>query len=307
MIAWKWTRELWGVDASRVAALMLSVTLGWFIFTHQILIDVLLGTLLISSNYFMWRSLYQSQSRWYWWATYICLSLCVLTKGLIGIVFPLAGCFALAVVRQDKKIITRLRLAQGLLLMLALILPWFIAVEQANPGFWHYFLVNEHLDRLLDRRFPPDYEVSKVSAAGYLAITACWSYPWILFLPSVIKSTWQEWHHGLSAQASLTKRKNSDAVFLLAIGAILPVAAFLPLSSRLIYYSVPAIPPYVILCAGWWHKLFQNSATVPQSPTIIDASFAPAGYSPDTGTWRKSCLGCLLFSLQPCQLQMLSS
>ncbi|MEO0834808.1 MAG: glycosyltransferase family 39 protein [Cyanobacteria bacterium J06642_3] len=297
VVAWKWTRELWGVDASRVAALMLSVTLGWFIFTHQILIDVLLGTLLISSNYFLWRSLYQSQSRWYWWATYICLSLCVLTKGLIGIVFPLVGCFALAVVRQDKKIITRLRLAQGLPLMLALILPWFIAVEQANPGFWHYFMVNEHLDRLLDRRFPPDYEVSKVSVAGYLAITACWCYPWILFLPSVIKSTWQEWHHGLSTQASLAKRKTSDAVFLLAMGAILPVVAFLPLSSRLMYYSVPAIPPYVILCAGWWHKLFQKSATV-QSSKVIGSSLAPAGYLFDIGTWRESVVRSVGYSIK---------
>ena len=41
IVAWKWTRELWGISSSRITALMLSVTLGWFIFTHQILIDVL--------------------------------------------------------------------------------------------------------------------------------------------------------------------------------------------------------------------------------------------------------------------------
>jgi len=260
VIAWKWTREMWGINPSRIAALMLSVTLGWFIFTHQLLIDVLLGTLLLSSNYFLWRSLYQPKSWFYWLGAYISLALCVLTKGLIGIIFPLAGCLTLVLIRQDWKVIKRIRLYKGLLLVLAIVLPWFIAVEQANPGFIHYFIFNEHFDRLLDRRFPPDYEVSKVSAVGYLAMTACWCFPWVLFLPSVVKSTWREWQLGLKAQASILERKNSDGILLLAIAGILPVVFFLPFSSRLIYYSIPAIPPYIILCAGWWHKNNKNSS-----------------------------------------------
>ena len=269
VIAWKWTRELWGISSSRVAALMLSVTLGWFIFTHQILIDALLGTLLISSNYFLWRSLYQPQSRLSWCGTYIALALCVLTKGLIGIVFPLLGCLGLIIVRRDLKIVKRIELRRGLLLMIAIILPWFIAVEQANPGFWHYFIVNEHFDRLLDRRYPPDYEVSKISAVGYLAITACWCFPWIIFLPSVIKSTFKEWQRGFFGNASLLDRKNSDGIFLLAAAAILPVILFLPLSSRLIYYSIPAIPPYVMLCAGWWSKHRHDSTAIESQSTAI--------------------------------------
>ena len=270
VIAWKWTRELWGINPSRVAALMLAVTLGWFIFTHQILIDILLGTLLLGSNYFLWRSLYQPHSRLNWWGTYVTLALCVLTKGLIGIIFPLLGCFALIIVRQDFKIIRRIKLYQGLLLILAIILPWFIAVEQANPGFWHYFIVNEHFDRLLDRRFPPDYEVSKISAGGYLAITVCWCFPWILFLPSVIKSSWKEWRRGFLDNASFLDRKNSDGIFLLTTAAILPVVLFLPLSSRLIYYSIPSIPAYIILCAGWWDKHHRPSAKINQCSTIIN-------------------------------------
>ena len=252
VVAWKWARELWGIDASRLAALMLSVTLGWFIFTHQILIDALLATLLIACNYFLWRSLYQPQSRFSWWGAYISLALCILTKGIIGVVFPLLGCLGLIIVRRDFKIIKRLRLKRGLLLCIAIVLPWFIAVEYHNPGFWHYFIVNEHFDRLLDRRYPPDYEVSKISAIGYLAITCCWCFPWILFLPSVIKSTVKQWQRGWIDNASLLDRKNSDGIFLLSAAAILPVILFLPLSSRLIYYSIPAIPPYIMLCAGWW-------------------------------------------------------
>ena len=291
VIAWKWTRELWGISSSRITALMLSVTLGWFIFTHQILIDVLLGTLLLSSSYFIWQSLYQP--RWFnWLGTYVSLALCVLTKGLIGGVFPLLSCLALIFVRQDWKIIRRIKLYKGLLLVLAIILPWFASIEMANPGFLHYFLINEHFDRLLDRRFPPDYEVSKVSAAGYLAMTACWCFPWILFLPSVINFTWREWRRGLLNNASILDRKNSDGIFLLAVGAILPIALFLPLSSRLIYYSIPAIPPYIILCAGWWDKRSRQSSIEKRTfkligsfPPRIDSNFnyhSPVGIMPQS-------------------------
>ncbi|MGF1541844.1 MAG: glycosyltransferase family 39 protein [Pleurocapsa sp.] len=250
VVTWKWSRDLWGIYASRVAALMLSVTLGWFIFTHQILLDVPLGTLLLISNYCLWRSLYDSKS-YYWYGAYISLGLCLLTKGLIGIVFPLVGCLVLIAVRRDYKIIKRLSLFRGLLLVLAVVLPWLIAVEQANPGFLHYFIFNEHLDRLFDRRFPPDYEVSKISAVGYLGITAAWCFPWILFLPSVIKFNWQQWRQGFKLPVEIPQRQRSDGIFLLAIAFILPLIFFLPLSSRLIYYSIPAIPPYIILCGGW--------------------------------------------------------
>ena len=271
-IAWKWARELWGIGCSRITALMLSVTLGWFIFTHQILIDVLLGTLLLSSSYFLWKSLYQPRSTFNWLGAYVSIALCVLTKGLIGGIFPIISCCALIVVRQDWKIIQRIKLYRGILLVLAIVLPWFIAIERANPGFLHYFIVNEHLDRLLDRRFPPDYEVSKIGAVGYLAMTACWCFPWILFLPSVAQFAWKEWRRGFLDNASVLDRKNSDGIFLLGVGAILPVVLFLPLSSRLIYYSIPTIPPYIMLCAGWWHKGNFRRSKVDRAPKVIDDS-----------------------------------
>jgi 4-amino-4-deoxy-L-arabinose transferase-like glycosyltransferase len=249
VISWLWSRQLWGITASRTAALMLSVSVGWFIFTHQILIDVLLGSLLLTTSYCLWQWLSQPKSWVYWLGFYLSLGLCFLTKGLIGIAFPLIGLFGLVIVHRDWRIFKQIKLFKGLLVFLAVILPWFIAVERANPGFINYFIFSEHLDRIFDRRFPPDYVVSKISAVGYLGIAALWCFPWILFLPSVIIASWRDW------QAELTRDKHrSDGIFLLAIATILPVICFLPLSSRLIYYSLPAIPPYIILVAGWWSQ-----------------------------------------------------
>ncbi|MBE9166933.1 glycosyltransferase family 39 protein [Pleurocapsales cyanobacterium LEGE 06147] len=267
-IAFCWTRQLWGVKASRIAVLMLSVTFGWFIFTRQLLIEVLLATLLLASNYFLWRLLSQPHSRFYFFAVYLSLGLSVLAKGPIGIIFLLFNWFILSSAEQSWQLWQKIKLGRGILVVLAVILPWFIAVERANPGFIYYFIFNEHINRLLDIRFPPDYEVSKISAIGYLGITAVWCLPWIACLPQVISFTWRDW------QDSKDKHYK-QGILLLAIAAIIPIIFFLPLSSRLIYYSIPAIPSYVILCAGWWSQLKQNSNK--KSLIILEIVFIALG------------------------------
>ena len=251
VIVWQWSRQLWGIEAGRIALLMLSVSLGWFIFTHQLLIDVLLGTLLIASNYFLWKLITKPQSGWYFFLFYSSVALCFLAKGLIGVFFIGCGYFGLAIIHPQKQILQRTKLLLGLVLILALILPWAIAIEQNNPGFWHYFLVNEHLNRIFDRRLPADYEVSKISALGYLGMTAVWGLPWSLFLPSTLKFIWRQ---SRNYQRLKTEPTYTDAICLLAIAFGLPIVIFLPLAYRLIYYSIPAIPPYVILCAGFYNQ-----------------------------------------------------
>ena len=124
-------------------------------------------------------------------------------------------------------------------------------------------MLNEHLKRIFDLRLPADYEVSKINVLGYLAITIVWCLPWSLFLPSTLKFAWQQWQQKtndktrfslVSSQEINIKQSHGNAIFLLAIAFLVPIVIFLPLTSRLIYYSIPAIPPYVILCAGFYSQ-----------------------------------------------------
>ena len=254
VIVWQWSRQLWGIEAGRIALLMLSVSLGWFIFSHQLLIDVLLATLLIASNYFLWKFINKPQSWCYFFLFYSSVALGFLTKGLIGIFFIGCSYFGLAIIHRHQQIGQRTKLVFGMVLILVLVLPWAIAIEKNNPGFWHYFIVNEHLNRIFDRRLPADYEVSKISALGYLVITAVWCLPWSLFFPATLKFTWRQWQQKTTTPKVITDKNYKDAIFLLAISFLLPIVIFLPLSSRLLYYSIPAIPPYAILCAGFYSQ-----------------------------------------------------
>ncbi|HEY9600608.1 MAG TPA: glycosyltransferase family 39 protein [Allocoleopsis sp.] len=307
-IAWKWARELWSPAAGQIAALMLCVATGWFIFTHQLLIDVLLSTLLLGISYCLWRLVWNGG--WlYFLALYVLLGLAILAKGPFAVVFPVAGCVGLVLERRNWDILQKLRVVQGLMVTLCVILPWTIAVERANPGFLSYFLLNENLKRIADTRWPPDYEVSKVSVLAYLAITAIWCVPWTLVLPQALQTAWQDWRQregtrgcGVTETRGVTEAKiasalncvslpleksysarmsleaaprdrynffhpstsriptaKSDGVLLLAIATALPILLFLPLSSRLIYYSIPSIAPFVVLCSGWWWRCQDSS------------------------------------------------
>ncbi|HEY9844598.1 MAG TPA: glycosyltransferase family 39 protein, partial [Candidatus Caenarcaniphilales bacterium] len=248
VVAGQWARSLWGLAAGRVVVLMLSATLGWFIFIHQLLIDALLASLMLAMFYCLWRLAWEPQPWRYCFGLYGLLGLGILAKGFLGLVFFCLGCTALALNRRSFKVLRKLKLVPGIGITLTITLPWFIAVEQANPGFLQYLLINEHFKRVMDTRWPPDYEVSTISPWGYLALTALWGIPWVFLLPQTVTSTWRDWQQGQHTSASLADRHRSEGILLLVIAATAPVVLFLPLSSRLIYYSVPAIAPFVILC-----------------------------------------------------------
>ena len=55
-------------------------------------------------------------------------ALAVLTKGLVGIVLPVAAVALYVLIQRDWKLLARLHLAAGGLLLLLITAPWFIAL-----------------------------------------------------------------------------------------------------------------------------------------------------------------------------------
>lgn len=259
-LAWQWARQLWGLRAARIAAAMLPVSAGWYLFSHQLLIDLLLSVLYLASLYCLWLVSLRPQSGARWAAFYACAGLMIMSKGLIGLLYAAAAVVLFAVIRRGmdgsaqpgffgaiKNTLRVSRPLMGALIVAVITLPWLALMESRNPGTLHYMIVNEHLKRVADTRWPPDYSVVKVSVAGFLIVAAVWMMPWSLLLPQVAAFAWKG-----GRRAAETSRPVSDAVLILAIGAILPVAIFLPMPSRLIYYCLPALAPFALIAAGWW-------------------------------------------------------
>jgi 4-amino-4-deoxy-L-arabinose transferase-like glycosyltransferase len=203
----------------------------------------------------------------------------VLTKGLIGVVFPVAiVAIYLLLTRGARRTLRRLGelplwTALGVFLLIAA--PWHVLAGLANPTqghpapfrfvdghwlvplptdgnvrgwFWFYFM-NEHLLRYLNLRVPHDYDTAPLWL--FWGLCFVWLMPWSAFLFKAVawavpwlseKFKSQMGRHDLP----LPRR----GLLLLAVWAAF-VLLFFSLSTRQEYYVLPALPAVAILIAGW--------------------------------------------------------
>jgi 4-amino-4-deoxy-L-arabinose transferase-like glycosyltransferase len=249
MVAYATGRRMFASDiAGFYAALILLTSFGIFIYTRIIIPDVIVCLWLSLAMLLFWISLQQPQpSRWTAWGFAAACALNVLTKGLIGIVFPLAIVIIFLLVNRNIGHLRRWHPFSSVLVFLLIALPWHIAAGIANPsqgnangtmptpgnmhGFFWFYFVNEHLLRYLNRRVPRDYDT--VPLVLFWGLLAVWLMPWIVFVfkaivPDRIDQAWK----------------------LLGIWAAV-VMLFFSFSTRQEYYALPALPPLALMIGGW--------------------------------------------------------
>ena len=168
------------------------------------------------------------------------LALAVLSKGLIGLVLPLGTLILYTLWQRDFVLWKRLHIVKGLLLLLAITAPWFIAVSKANPEFFHFFFIHEHFERFLTKahgRYQPMWYFIPVLAVGLI--------PWIsVFVASIA--------YPLRGKSQAENRLGSDKPtfrsdrFLLTW--IVVVFGFFSVSnSKLVSYILPIFPAAAVL------------------------------------------------------------
>ena len=179
------------------AALILLTSFGIFIYTRIIIPDVIVCLWLSLAMLLFWISLEQPQpSRATAWGFAAACALNVLTKGLIGIVFPLGIVFIFLLLNRNMGHLRRWHPFSSLLVFLVIALPWHIAAGIANPsqgnpngtmptpgnvhGFFWFYFINEQVLRYLNRRVPRDYDT--VPLLLFWGLLAVWLMPWIAFV-----------------------------------------------------------------------------------------------------------------------------
>jgi 4-amino-4-deoxy-L-arabinose transferase-like glycosyltransferase len=191
------------------------------------------------------------------------LALNVLTKGLIGLLFPLAFVFLYLALTRQLGLLTRLHLIPSTAVFLAIATPWHILAALRTPaiplpsglglpasGGWAWFyLYNEHVARFLAKRIPHDY--GQVPIPIFWIMLLLWVMPWSTFLPGALSHAIPaiaRHLRDLRTRASASISENEAALTLLLWTAI--VMGFFTLSSRQEYYSLPAIPALALMAGG---------------------------------------------------------
>jgi 4-amino-4-deoxy-L-arabinose transferase-like glycosyltransferase len=238
-----------GEAAGFYAALVSGFALGPYLFTRFLIPDVLVGLWLILSLGFFLRTFDESQpSRFACWGLAASCALNVLTKGLIGLVFPLAAIGLYLLLTRRLSHLLKMRLVSSSLLFLAIAAPWHILAGLANPGqgnvrgfFWFYF-VNEHFLRFLNQRVPRDY--GTVPLLLFWGLLLVWLFPWSSFLPQTLASV------KFSRIRESVDSPVARAKLAFLLGAFF-VVFFFSFSTRQEYYVLPALPPLALLVGSW--------------------------------------------------------
>lgn len=174
------------------------------------------------------------------------LGLAVLTKALTGV--ALVGLPVLVWTLLSRRLSPRLVAAGAVSLVVAaaVALPWYAAMEAANPGYLHYYFVERHLlgyattSQLHGQR---DWWY-------YLPALAAGALPWWPYALPTLKDTWRERHPGL----------------LLAWTWLVVDVAFLSFAgSKLITYLLPAFPAVAVLAAAAWDQALREDERGPSA------------------------------------------
>jgi len=174
------------------------------------------------------------------------LALSVLTKGFIGIVFPIGFVILYLAITKQLRLLLKLQIPAATAAFLALAAPWHILAALRNPaiampsglglparaGWAWFYLYNEHIARFLQKRIPHDYGQTPVWLFWFFAIL--WMMPWATFLPTI------------TGQFFSQLRSRSEAALTLFLWVAL-VLGFFTFSARQEYYSLPALPALALM------------------------------------------------------------
>jgi 4-amino-4-deoxy-L-arabinose transferase-like glycosyltransferase len=245
-------RKYYGKEGGFCAALILVTAPGIFLYTRFLIPDVFVALFLtLGLDWFLMAYEQDRPSRWLCWGVAVTMALNVLTKSLIGIVFPLAviGVFLLLAGRLRR--ILKFHLVSSLCVFLAVAVPWHVLAAIRSPaqpsgpekGFLWFYFINEQFLRYLNERFPRDYD--KVPLLVFWGLLLAWVIPWVVYLVPALREVpvrLQTWREGLDRRAR--------ANLLCAIWALV-IMLFFSFSTRQEYYSLPAIPALALLIGGW--------------------------------------------------------
>jgi len=238
-------RKLYGQRTALISAMILGTSAG-FVFQSRIILTDMLLTCCLTASLGAFICAAQRDTRRAgalpWYLFFLFSALAVLAKGLIGIVFPAGIIFFYLLLSWRWQLLTRMRLFSGLLLFLAVAVPWFVAVSLENPQFARFFFIHEHFERFTSTvhgRYQPFWFFIPILAATML--------PWSCFIPGALVRAWRDRHH-----------HDGSAGLYLLVWAGLIFLFFSKSDSKLIPYILPIFPPLAILIAHRFDGLLED-------------------------------------------------
>jgi 4-amino-4-deoxy-L-arabinose transferase-like glycosyltransferase len=249
-VTYFFVRRFWPA-AQLNAAVMTAASAGVIGFARGAGTDMLLTAAFVVGM-LLWFAWYAGDRRLWLLLFYFFMALGMLAKGPVAAVLATLIIVLFALVRRDARLIARTLWPPGILLFLAVSLPWYVAVQLQNPQFLREFFLEHNLGRFATNLYhhrQPFWYFIPVLMVGVM--------PWTVLVIAGWVETIKKWREQPIPQLSKrssggapSPREGTLAKFLL-IWTVVVVVFFSISASKLPGYILPAIPPCTILAADW--------------------------------------------------------
>ncbi|MCX6357279.1 MAG: glycosyltransferase family 39 protein [Candidatus Aureabacteria bacterium] len=229
-----------------LAALVLGTSGGFVVCARLSLIDLPLTLFLTAAlgSFCVASRDGEPHKRRYYHLFYVYMALAVMTKGLIGVLLPAMIIFWYLLLTRRWRLLGEMRLTTGIIVMLAICVPWFILVSRRNPEFFGFFFINEHF-----RRFLAPVHQRQEFFGFFAPILLLLMLPWSCLFPWVARYCW------------ISRRgPERRAILFLALWAVAIFVFFSLSKSTLITYILPILPPLAILTGAAFSEAIARRA-----------------------------------------------
>ncbi|HQQ63623.1 MAG TPA: glycosyltransferase family 39 protein [Pseudomonadales bacterium] len=263
VLVYQASRRLFGEPVARIATVILATNPLYFVASQFADMNLEVGVLIASAVLCFFVAEAGKTSRTFFWRmlAWMFMGLAILAKGLIGIVLP-AMVFGLWVLLFNQwRRLPAFCFVRGILLLLAIVAPWFFLMEQREPGFLHYFIVVQHFERY--------------SGTNFNNVQPFWFYPAVLLLGFM---PWMTDVVGIVKRLPLTRQfadtvlqqpAGGRMVWMLLIWIVAMVCFFSMPASKVMGYILPVMPAVALLIACD----LQNGKSFPLHSKIFFAVF----------------------------------
>lgn len=226
-------RKLYDRVCAFLAAFILATNLLFFVMANMISLDLTV-TFFITASLFIFllgsQATAINQRNIYFNLATVAAALAVLTKGLMGIVFPSAVTILWLVFYKQFYLVSKKQLLTCILIFLILTLPWHVFIALSHPDFLNFYFLRHHFLRFVTPNVDHAEPIWFFIPYGLLGF-----FPWVVFLPQAFTSCFLK----------NTVEKPKDAFFIFWV---LFIFIFFSLSkSKLIPYILPIFPALAIL------------------------------------------------------------
>ncbi|MDR0251847.1 MAG: glycosyltransferase family 39 protein [Brucellaceae bacterium] len=249
VILWRWACTFTD-RRTAAAAILVTASSGLFFVSAAFVQTDMVMALGVTAGMAGFYNGLTGDRRW-GWLFFLGLAIGLLAKGPVATVLTMTPIVLWMLWRGNWRDLLNLPWVGGIALCAVLVIPWYVAAEIATPGFLHYFLIGEHIQRFLQPGWSGDlYGAGREQAKG--TIWLFWivaTLPWCPLLPALI---WRLKKNGIPEDKSL--------YLYLLLFALTPLLFFTMAANILLAYVLPGIPAAALLAVLLWSRTGSSGA-----------------------------------------------